>query len=217
MTKLAVSGEMKLESLQELRVFLVESKIPVLLNPKTKGKIMLRFPNEEKHQAFVEAGQKSEPEWKPYGAWLVARSALRSHAQRCIGEWGSCWIVQSYREKEVCAPACQNALGLECHCSCMGLYHGHEAEASSGKWHVVNEAFCVRWGDVVYAVRRISAYEEALKPRPMPEPKPEPKKPVVAPWVPMPNSQQAQQLAARIRGEKEEALLRRKCAVDDFL
>lgn len=204
MTKLAVSGEVKLESLPELKAFLEASKLPVLLNTKTKGKIMLRFPNEEKHEDFVAGGQRSEPEWKPYGAWFVARSALRSHAQRCIAKWGGCWIVQSYREKEVCAPACQNAIGLECHCSCMGLYHGHEAEATSGKWHVVNEAFCVRWGDVVYAVRRISAYGEP--PKLLPTPK----------FVPSPA---ASGLVQRLRGEQAQAHLAnsRSRAVDDLL
>lgn len=198
----------KLADLQDLRALMLEAQVPVILNAeKGRGALYLRLPGGEKDQDFVWGGQASYPDWNPKSKiWQVSRSAMQEHAKRCLAKWGTCWIVQPYKEREVCAPACQHAQGLECDCSCMGLYHGQGAAA--GKWHVVNDAFCVRWGETVFSARLIAPYAQ---------PKPEPKKPVMVPWTPPSNSEQAQELAARIRAEKEEALMRRKCAVDDFL
>lgn len=70
---------------------------------------------------------------------------------KLLGEYGKLWIIQPFREQEVCAPACKNAVGHECNCSCMGQYHG--TGGPDAGWFVVNEAFETRWGEARMACR----------------------------------------------------------------
>jgi hypothetical protein len=60
---------------------------------------------------------------------------------RSLAKYSKVYIIQPYREHEKCAPACQNAIGHECQCSCMGLYHG---AGNDGSWFEVSETFATR-------------------------------------------------------------------------
>ncbi|MEP1497973.1 MAG: hypothetical protein ABJK50_20985, partial [Pseudophaeobacter sp.] len=63
-------------------------------------------------------------------------------------------IIQPYREQEICARACQEALGHECQCSCMGANHG---AGNDGSWFEVSDTFSTRWGDRELACRLLTA------------------------------------------------------------
>jgi hypothetical protein len=65
-----------------------------------------------------------------------------------LDRFGRVYIIQPYREKEVCAPACMNAEGFECQCSCLGANHG---AANSRGWFEVSETFAVRYGERKWA------------------------------------------------------------------
>jgi hypothetical protein len=60
------------------------------------------------------------------------------------------WVIQPYREMEKCAPACWNAKGDWCECSCLGVNHG---AGQPGGFTVITEYFAFRWSEVEYATR----------------------------------------------------------------
>jgi len=71
-----------------------------------------------------------------------------------LADYGKAYVVQPYREHEKCSPACQNARGHECQCSCMGLYQG---QGNDGSWFDVSDTFATRWGEQVRACRLMTA------------------------------------------------------------
>ena len=74
--------------------------------------------------------------------------------ERSLAEYGKVYVIQPYREQEKCSPACQNATGHECQCSCMGLYHG---AGNDGSWFEVSDTFAARWGEQELACRLMTA------------------------------------------------------------
>ena len=64
------------------------------------------------------------------------------------------YIIQPYREQEICARACQEAQGHECQCSCMGANHGI---GNDGSWFEVSDKFSTRWGERELACRLLTA------------------------------------------------------------
>ncbi|WP_354134437.1 hypothetical protein [Bradyrhizobium sp. S3.9.1] len=64
------------------------------------------------------------------------------------------YIIQPYREQEICARACQEAQGHECQCSCMGANHG---VGNDGSWFEVSDTFSTRWGERELACRLLTA------------------------------------------------------------
>jgi hypothetical protein len=84
------------------------------------------------------------PRWIKDGKyWEVPNSWFNDLVNGALDRWGKVYIIQPYREQEKCAPACMNALGHECQCSCMGQNHG--AGGSDSGWFVVAETFASRW------------------------------------------------------------------------
>jgi hypothetical protein len=96
-----------------------------------------------------------------YKCWLPPRSRFNDLIKRSTEEFGSIYVIQPFRTEEKCAPACWNALGADCECSCMGRNHG--SGNPEGKWHVVADTFAVCWGDREYACRLLTAFDPALK------------------------------------------------------
>jgi cell filamentation protein len=69
-------------------------------------------------------------------------SALEQDRQpRLARKYGKVYVVQAFAHFEKCAPACWNATGFQCECSCMGQNHGSHA---SGDWWIVSETFAIR-------------------------------------------------------------------------
>jgi hypothetical protein len=62
--------------------------------------------------------------------------------KRLLARFGAVYVIQPFNKLEICAPACWNATGAKCECSCMGEHHGSKNHA--GRWHVVSETFAVR-------------------------------------------------------------------------
>jgi hypothetical protein len=54
------------------------------------------------------------------------------------------YLIRVHREKETCAPACWNATGYDCSCSCGGMNHGSQ---SGEGYLVIGDTLAVRWGD----------------------------------------------------------------------
>lgn len=90
--------------------------------------------------------RRSAPTWDAINKyWRVPKSHFKELSRRLVERFSRAYIIQHYREKEVCAPACWNAMGLDCECSCLGEKHGINQDG--GRWYIVSETYAVRWGE----------------------------------------------------------------------
>ena len=111
----------------------------------------LRLPFDSSNREWLRNDRRNAPVWrsdKKY--WEIPKAWFNDTVERCLKRFGKVWIIQPYRENEVCAPACMNARGHECQCSCMGANHG---TGNDGSWFEVNDAFAVRWNAKHLAAR----------------------------------------------------------------
>lgn len=126
--------------------------VPVIVRRGGRQPIRLRLPYAENNRSWLKNGpRKREPLWeasKKY--WELPSSRFNEITRLLLNRFGKLYIIQPYKEQEVCAPACMNATGFECECSCMGRNHGM---GNHGDWLAVNETFAVRYGDTQLACR----------------------------------------------------------------
>jgi hypothetical protein len=140
-----------------------QNRIPVVLRRTGKGeRLRVRLPRRADDRTWLQNGRRSSPEWfdgnKAY--WELPKAWFNDFVDRALQRYGSVYIVQPYREQEKCSPACQNALGHECQCSCMGRYHG---AGTDGTWFEVSETFATRWGPRELACRLLTARRSARR------------------------------------------------------
>jgi hypothetical protein len=84
----------------------------------------------------------------------LPKSWFNDLVDRALRLYGKVYIIQPYREQEICARACQEAQGHECQCSCMGANHGI---GNDGSWFEVSDTFSSRWGERELACRLLTA------------------------------------------------------------
>lgn len=91
---------------------------------------------------WLRAGNK-HPVWlQEFACWSVPAAWFSKIIRRCLARYGSVYVLQPYREQEKCAPACWDAQGDICECSCLGENHG---SGQPDGYYVVSETFAVRW------------------------------------------------------------------------
>lgn len=127
---------------------------PVVYRPPHQRPLLVRLPAVcvGSHEArfswrrWLRRGRRSHPAWlEQFKCYELPRSSFTDIAKRLAHEFGSVYIIQAVRGREICAPACLNARGLECECSCLGRNHG--AGEDGGRWYVISETCAVRWHD----------------------------------------------------------------------
>lgn len=124
-----------------------QRQVPVILRRSGKGeKLRARLPGSLdiniEDLRLIRAERTIVPTWVRSGCyWEFPKKWFNDFVERSIREFGSVWIIQPFRETEVCARACMEAKGHECQCSCMGANHG---SGMHGHWFEVTEAFAVR-------------------------------------------------------------------------
>lgn len=130
--------------------------IPVVLRRTGRGeRIRLRLPYADTNGSWLRNGRRTLPVWFADGRyWELPKAWFNDFVERSLERYGKVYIIQPYREQEKCAPACQNALGYECECSCMGVHHG---AGNDGSWFEVSDTFATRWGDREIACRLLTA------------------------------------------------------------
>jgi hypothetical protein len=130
--------------------------VPVVLRWTGKRqRLRARLPYAETNREWLQNGRRTKPTWvsnEKY--WELPKAWFNDFVNRSLGRYGKVYIIQPYREQEKCAPACLNATGHECQCSCMGRYHG---VGNDGSWFEVSETFATRWGDQKLACRLLTA------------------------------------------------------------
>lgn len=129
-----------------------QRRIPVILRRIGKGqRHRVRLPYARTNYVWLKNERRHRPEWSTSGRyWEVPRAWFNDFVNRALERYGQVYIIQPYREQEICASACMNAKGHECQCSCMGANHG---AGNDGSWYEVTESFATRWGDRTLACR----------------------------------------------------------------
>ncbi|HKJ61405.1 MAG TPA: hypothetical protein VKA94_05355 [Hyphomicrobiales bacterium] len=137
---------------QRLKKIWNQQKIPVILRRGGKRqRLRVRLPFSQDNRDWLQNGKPSSPEWFPREKyWEIPKAWFNSFVDRTLWRYGELYVIQPYREQEKCSPACQNATGHECECSCMGAHHG---AGNDGSWFEVNETFATRWGNQILACR----------------------------------------------------------------
>ena len=133
-----------------------QKEIPVIIRRSKKGeRHRLRLPYSDNNRDWLRDGRRDRPVWFSENRfWEIPKAWFNDFVERGLKRFGRVWIIQPYRESEVCAPACMNAQGHECQCSCMGANHG---AGNNGSWFEVSEAFAVRWNQEEWASRLLNA------------------------------------------------------------
>jgi hypothetical protein len=133
-----------------------QPNIPVLVRSGASGsKLIVRLPfrndNKQWLHSLATGNRRPDINWGPIEkAWRLPQSWLNRVVDEGLKRYGRLYLVQPYRVMEKCAPACRNAKGHECQCSCMGRNHG--AGDGSG-WFDVSDTFSFRWGPEQAAIR----------------------------------------------------------------
>lgn len=136
----------------KLRAVWNQPQIPTVLRRGGKGqRLRIRLPIAEDNQQWLQEGKRRTAEWLPqYRCWEVPKAWFNDFVEKALHRYGSLYVIQPYRVQEKCAPACLNATGHECECSCMGANHG---AGNDGSWFEVSETFATRWGEQRLACR----------------------------------------------------------------
>jgi hypothetical protein len=140
----------------ELRKIWNQKEIPVVLRRGKKGqRLRIRIPFSRDNQAWLQNGKRTSPVWDgKFKCWESPKAWFNEFVERALEKYGRLYVIQPYREQEKCAPACFNAVGHECQCSCMGANHG---AGNDGSWFEVSDTFATRWGDQHLACRLMIA------------------------------------------------------------
>jgi hypothetical protein len=133
-----------------------QGNIPVILRRTGKGqRLRARLPYAKTNGKWLQNGRRTSPEWiSSEKYWELPKAWFNDFVDRSLERYGKVYIIQPYREQEICAPAFQNAEGHECQCSCMGQYHG---SGNDGSWFEVSDAFATRWCGQELACRLLTA------------------------------------------------------------
>jgi hypothetical protein len=130
-----------------------QQSIPVILRRGGKGqKLRVRLPYVKDNRDWLRSGRRTSPAWlgdsRKY--WEIPKNWFNDLVERALSKYKKVYVIQPYREQEKCAPACLNAVGHECQCSCMGANHGM---GNDGSWFEVSDTFATRWGEQYLACR----------------------------------------------------------------
>jgi len=101
-------------------------------------------------RGFTILGKPDQKYVRDHQAWEIPKAWFNTFVEAALLRYRQVYVVQPYREYEVCAPACRNAKGHDCNCSCMGQNHG---TGDGSGWFDVSDTFSVKWGEKEMALR----------------------------------------------------------------
>ncbi len=144
----------------KLKAIWSKANPPVIFRRGNSTPLLVRLPYASTNYVWLRSDKRHKPKWnKQYKCWEIPVAWYDWLADRMLKEYMAVYLIQLYREQQVCAPACWNAIGLHCECSCMGENHGNGYP--DGKWREVSETFAFEWGPRKYACRRLSLSNES--------------------------------------------------------
>lgn len=143
------------------RIWKKQKQLPVILR-RSKPPILIKLPDSNDNQSWLKDAHIRWPWWNTkLECWEVPQTWFDEVITRAARRWGAVYVIQLHREQQKCAPACWNAQGFHCECSCMGENHG--SGKPDGKWYEVSDTLALQWGDKKYACRLITASGHPLK------------------------------------------------------
>lgn len=80
-----------------------------------------------RHWLHEHLGSRIQPQLLGQGVWAIARPHLRHLVNGLADRFGRVDVFLEFRESERCDTRCQNAVGDDCTCSCLGVNHGGAA------------------------------------------------------------------------------------------
>lgn len=142
------------ENAKRIRAIWNQKTIPVVLRRGGKGQLLGGcLPFAPENAEWLRNGRQRKPSWlggERQSYWELPKAWFNDLVERALKKYGRLYVIQPFREQEICAPACMNATGHECQCSCMGANHG---VGNDGSWFEVSEAFACRWHERELACR----------------------------------------------------------------
>ncbi len=139
---------------QALAALWRQAVLPVVFRRARPSPLLVKIPYAAGNMDWLRNGQHRKPSWNSqYKAWELPQAWFESAIKLCLTRHKKCYVVQLHRDKQVCAPACWSAIGIDCECSCMGDNHGNVRP--NGRWYEIDETLAVSWGVQKYACRLI--------------------------------------------------------------
>lgn len=130
-------------------------------NPKAPNGVYVKFPGSKPPIGWVWGNRRNWPRYNViFKCWVVPMSWFDDMVEKMLIHFGHVYVIETVQSQHVCAPACWNAIGIACKCSCNGLNHGKNQPA--GDWRVVSEAFAVYKGESKLTCRLIKAQDHLL-------------------------------------------------------
>ena len=138
-----------------LRAVLAQKDIPVVFRSgRPKEKLRVWLPYAVTNRAWLQGLGRIHPVWDyDKKRWEIPKSWFNGLVEGSLKRFRRIYIIQPYNEQEKCAPACMNAAGHICECSCMGQNHG---AGNDGSWFEVSETFATRWNKQELACRLLT-------------------------------------------------------------
>lgn len=144
-----------------LREIWNQKTIPVLYRQGKGVPLLLRLPYAKDNRAWIKAEHRKDPEWsEKHRCWHLPRTWFEEIIKKALIRYRRIYVIQPFNPNEKCAPACWNAVGAECECSCMGANHG--SGNPPGRWHIVSETLAVKWGPKQYSCRLLTPSNGAM-------------------------------------------------------
>ncbi|SDN96957.1 hypothetical protein SAMN04487951_110114 [Vreelandella arcis] len=139
-----------------LRELWKQKNIPVVFRRSSPDPLLLRLPYATDNFEWIRGDRRHKPKWNSqFSAWEVPVAWFDEITAKVLRRFGKAYVIQLYKKHQKCAPACWNAKGLHCECSCMGARHG--TGHPQGRWHEVSDTFAFSWGPKQYACRLLSS------------------------------------------------------------
>lgn len=152
--------DQKLEAVRKLEAIWKQKEVPVIFLKERKGRPMIKAGDGEKDTVWIrDFGSSYGGSWQQkYNCWVVPKAWFTGITKKLLSIYGRVYVVQPFSENEKCCPACWNATGIECTCSCQGANHGSGQPA--GKWYIVSDTFAAKRGDRHYGCKLITPFFE---------------------------------------------------------
>lgn len=130
---------------KKLKAIWDQGRIPVVLRRGGKGqRLRVRLPYGQDNAEWLRNGKRIKPDWiggEKQKYWELPKAWFNDFVNQALWKYGKVYIIQPFREHEICARACMEATGHECQCSCMGANHGCGVDNG---WFEVSDSFAIR-------------------------------------------------------------------------
>jgi len=105
----------------QLKAIWRQGQIPAIFKRSRPLPVLLRVPFAQGNLEWLRDDRRTKPQWNgQFKAWEIPTTWFDSVIRLSLKRYRAVYVIQLYREQQKCAPACWNAEGFHCECSCMG-------------------------------------------------------------------------------------------------